>query len=85
VPHKNISISGKTLTNHVKCGKKLIPGWLFPGVLYLTHPSPTLVKTAVGKGLSERVFLLVAETKADGIGSHIKSSFIHGVGAVRTI
>lgn len=43
----------------------------------LNSPLTHIGKTAVGKGLSERVFLPVAETEANGIRSYIQSSFIH--------
>ncbi len=50
-----------------------------------THPSPILVKTVMGKGLSERAILPVTETEPDVIGAYIQTSFVHGMGTVRTI
>jgi hypothetical protein len=62
--------------------KNLRPG---PEKTVKTHPSPALVKTAAGKGLSERVFLPIAESQSYGIRFYIKASLIHGVWTIRAI
>lgn len=59
--------------------KKWLP--VLPEALSETQPSPTLVKTAVGKGMSERVFLPVAEAKPHRIRPDVERTFIHGFGA----
>lgn len=63
--------------------KKWLP--VLPEALSETQPSPTLVKTAVGKGMSERVFLPVAEAKPHRIRPDVERAFIHGFGAEGTV